>query len=345
MMKRFTIISLILALLAGSVACTQKEEPVGEVVISFSTGAAVTRAGEVGNGNALDGGGIVVSAGVPDLFIAIANYSGTVVAWYPNTTIPANAELVEAATATDVSVRFKGINTSGEYTVYAVANLAGNSWGLPSSAAAWNAITTASDLDAITFTALTGSNLLTLSDRMPISAKGTLNINEGLNGHADLEMLRCVGKVGFRFKNETGSALSLEDCVVSIEEINPTQGYLFPRENDATGTARNLTLIDDDLSLAIGETTDLYGLQLVFPSIAPTRPIGSRYYCNISFTVGSTPYTFEDLPIHDKLSQDILALGRNQYLKIETRINQGYRISFNFEVIDWTQNQEDIIFH
>ena len=43
------------------------------------------------------------------------------------------------------------------------------------------------------------------------------------------------------------------------------------------------------------------------------------------------------------MSQDIQALGRNQYLQITTRINKGLDISFNFEVIDWTNKQEEIV--
>ena len=343
MISRKSLIFCVCALLAAA-SCRRHSRPEGEVIVTFSTGNIVSRA--VGDGDPADGGGIVVDgSGNPDLFIAIANYSGTVIAWYPNTSAPENAELLGSATSTEVSVRFKNILSSGEYTVYAVANLDGNSWGLPSSAAAWNAITTASDLDAITFTALTGSNLLNISDRMPISAKGTLTINEGLNGHVDLEMLRCVAKVGFKFKNETGDPLSLENCRVVLEEINPTQGYLFPNATDATGTARNLTLISETVSILADETTSLYGDLLVFPSIAPARTVGSRYYCDISFRVGGEDMAFEDLPIHDRMSQDILSLGRNQYLQIETRINKGFRISFNFEVIDWTHSQEEILFH
>lgn len=342
-MTRKTLIPLFLGLaLVAGVSCTEKDlQRESSVTLTFSTGDVISRAGD---GNASDGGGIVLDgSGNPDLFIAIANYSGTIVARYLGAD-SATAELVSSS-STLISVRFKGISNSGDYSVYAVANTSGGVWGAPSSSSAWESITTATELDNLQFSALTGSDLPTVTDRMPLSAKGTLHVNEGLNGQAELELLRCVAKVGFKFKNETGEALELTGCNVTLKEINPTQGYLFPRANDAAGTIRNLVLINSTLSLADGVLTSLYGNLLVFPSIAPERAVGSRYYCDISFTVGGTPKTFTDLPVHDRQSQDILALGRNQYLQIETRINKGMDISFNFEVLDWREKEEVIIFH
>lgn len=352
-MKKTVLILLASALsLAGVVSCHQQDQPEGSVTLTFSTAAPVTR---VGNGNAADGGGIVIDgSGNPDLFIAIANYSGDVVATYTGTNTT-NAELVGSAAATQVSVRFKNI-TAGEYTVFALANIADQLWGAPS-ASAWNDLTTVNDgndiayLDGLTFTDLGDYGTLSVGegDRMPLSAKGTLSITENLNGHVELEMLRCVGKVGFRFKNETDATLTLTNCTVSIEKINPTTGYLFPRSNDAdaTGTARDISLSKNSISINSGAAEDLYDMRLVFPSVAPAseQTVGSRYYCNITFTVGGEEMTFTKLPIHDKQSQDIQALGRNQYLQIETRINEGLNISFNFEVKDWTNKQEDISFH
>ena len=99
------------------------------------------------------------------------------------------------------------------------------------------------------------------------------------------------------------------------------------------------------MEIATGVTTDLYGDLLVFPSVAPARAVGSRYFCSISFDISNRSYSFTDLPIHDKQSQDILALGRNQYLQIETRINKGLDVSFSFEVDDWNNHSEEILFH
>ena len=349
MMNRKTLILLICAILGAMTACSDKNkvpQPAGSVTITFSTGGPETRAG---NGDATDGGGIVVDgSGNPDLYIAIANYQGSIIATYTGSDT-AVAEL-ESSTSTTASIRFKTITNSGDYTVYALANATGDEWGAPSSASAWNAITTASAMDALTFTALAGAYTLhdytDANSRMPISAKGTLSISEGLNGHLELEMKRCVGKVGFKFKNETGASLSLTDCRVTLEDINPTNGYLFPRASDATGTPRDLVLNMGDFVIPTDSYSDIYCLRLVFPSLAPERAVGSRYFCNIEFAAnGGSTQTFEELPIHDKHSSDITALGRNQYLMVETRINKGYNISFNFEVLDWDHTDEEITFH
>ena len=329
------------------VACQETVVPdKGSVVVTFSTAELMTRTAADGDGIAFDHIGDI---DVPDLFIAIANYSGNIVATYPGT----NTVLLESS-ATQVSVRFtKTLSsadwTSGDYTVYAVANtkLANSNdgvWGATSNSQ-WSAYTTASALDALCFSALSSSDLPTVTDRMPISAKGTLSVNEFGNGQVELELLRCVEKIGFKFKNETGQALTLTDCMVTIKSISPTQGYVFPRANDAAGTARDLTLINSTLSIAEGVTTDLYGNLLVFPSVAPSQTVGSRYFCDIEFKINNEQKSFTDLPIHDKQSQDILALGRNQYLQIETRINKGLDVSFSFVVDDWNEKSEEILFH
>ena len=344
-------IAFALAVSVG-VACQETVVPdEGSVVVTFSTSELMTRA--VADGNPADGGGIAIDPigndDVPDLFIAIANYGGTIVATYPG----ANTECLEAS-ATQISIRFTQTQasqdwTSGDYTVYAVANtkLANSTdgvWGA-TSVTQWSAYTSASALDALCFSALSSSDLPTVTDRMPLSAKGTLSVNEYGNGQAELELQRCVAKIGFKFNNETGQDLTLTDCNVTIEDISPTQGYVFPRSNDVTGTARDLVLINSTKSIEAGETTDLYGDLLVFPSVAPARAVGSRYYCSISFDIGERHYSFTDLPIHDKQSHDILALGRNQYLQIETRINKGLDVSFNFVVDDWNEKSEEILFH
>ena len=335
--------ALTLAIFVG-VACREKEMPgEGSVILTFTTGEPLTRA--VVDDDPADGGGIAIDNNVPDLFIAIANYSGNIIATYPGE----NTECIETS-ATQISIRFTKTLasqdwTSGDYTVYAVANTAGGLWGAPNGSAAWAAVTPASSLDALCFSELSSSDLPTVTDRMPLSAKGTLSVNEYGNGQAELELLRCVAKIGFKFKNETGQALALTDCIVTIKAISPTQGYVFPRANDAAGTARDLTLINSNLNIGIGVTTELYGNLLVFPSVAPSQTVGSRYYCDIEFKINNELKSFTDLPIHDKQSYDILALGRNQYLQIETRINKGLDVSFDFVVNDWNINSEEIIFH
>ena len=139
--------------------------------------------------------------------------------------------------------------------------------------------------------------------------------------------------------------MTLTDCTVTIKDINPTTGYIFSQTNDVTGDVRDLTLIQSQTLVDIDEVTGFYGDLLVFPSIAPARAVGSRYYCDISFTIGNENKSFTDLPIHDKQSRDITSLNRNQYLQIETRINKGLNVSFNFVVDDWNDKTEDIFFH
>ncbi|MBO4634730.1 MAG: FimB/Mfa2 family fimbrial subunit [Bacteroidales bacterium] len=341
--RLITWIALTLAVSVG-VSCQDTVLPdKGSVIVTFSTSELLTKT--TPDGDPADGGGIAIDNGVPDLFIAIANYSGNIIAQYPG----ANTECIETS-ATQVSIRFTQTLasqnwTSGNYTVYAVANTAGGVWGAPNGSAAWAAVTSASALDALCFSELSSSNLPTVSDRMPLSAKGTLSVNEYGNGQAELELQRCVAKIGFKFKNETGQQLTLTDCMVTINSISPTKGYVFPRANDAAGTARDLTLINSNLSIAPDVTTELYGNLLVFPSVAPSQTVGSRYYCDIEFKINNERKSFTDLPIHDKQSQDILALGRNQYLQIETRINKGLDVSFSFAVDDWNDKPEEILFH
>ena len=340
-MIRKMLIMLISALtLVVGAGCTKSIRPTeSSVVLTFSTGNIVTKT------DVAEGAAIAIDNGVPDLYIAIANSLGQIVATFPGS----NAQLLDNPSGTQMSVKFTNFENNGEFAVYAVANTKDGVWGAPANAAAWQAITSASALDALTFTELTGDNIYSVdpdTGRLPLSAKGTLSVNEGLNGHADIELQRCVAKIAFKFKNETPQSLTLENCVVVIKDINPTTGYIFPQTVDATGTVRNLNLISSTIDpIASGATTTLYGDKLVFPSLAPTRIVGSRYYCDISFTVGGQSKSFTDLPIHDRQSHDITSLGRNQYLQIETRINKGLDVSFNFVVDDWNEKTEDIIFH
>ena len=339
-MPKKTLILLLSALtLLASASCSHDRVPTdSSVILTFSTGDIVTKTAVA------DGTSIAYDNEEPDLFIAVVNSSNQIVARYPS----GNADLLDVSTPSQVSVKLKNFDYTGEFTVYAVANTAGGVWGAPANAAAWQAITSPSALEALTFTPLTGSNIYSVdpdTGRLLLSAKGTLYVNEGHNGHADIELLRCVAKVAFKVKNETGELLTLTNCTVTIKDINPTEGYIFPHTNDAIGTARDLTLIQSQTLVDIGSVTNFYGDLLVFPSVAPARAVGSRYYCDISFTVNNESKSFTDLPIHDKQSRDITALNRNQYLQIETRINRGLDVSFNFVVDDWNEKTEDIIFH
>ena len=348
-MGRRILIWLLMALtLSVGVACRGVELPAeSSVIVTFTTGEPLTRSVSAA---AADGREIVGSG----LFIAIANYSGKIVAVYKGVDVPNEIEKLTPSSASQVSIKFKTIESAGDYTVYAVANSAGL-WDLKDGSddaelddfdVDVGATTSAPRLNGLEFAELaTDTPILDEEDPMPLSAKGTLSVNESLNGQVELELLRCVAKIGFKFKNETGSLLTLNNCNVTIHDINPSQGYLFPQENDATGTPGSLNLITSTTIVDIDEATELYGNILVFPSVAPVQTVGSRYYCDISFTVNEVSKSFTNLPLHDRLSRDIPSLGRNQYLQIETRINTGLDVSFNFEVQDWNEKTESIIFH
>lgn len=336
--KYFNIIMPLILACSSLLSCTESGEPdtrEGSVTLSFSTGAPITRAGD---GDVSDGGGIKVTAGEPELYVAIVNYVGDIVAKYPST--DSSSDCLEAS-ATQATIRFNGFTSFGAYTVYAVANTSGL-WTMNSTL---DAATTASDLESLVFQELAGTSTPAVSGAMPLSAKGTLMVNESLNGQADLDLLRCVGKVGYKFKNETDGALTLSDCVVTIHGINQSSGYLFSHTPDAAGSPRDLSFNKSSIVIPAGESTELYEMSKVFPSTAPEQSVGSRYLCDISFTLSGSAKSYTGLPIHDKKSQDIPALQRNQYLQIETRINRGMNISFNFEVSGWDTLSEEIFFH
>jgi hypothetical protein len=350
MMKKLLIpLSIALAALAGA-ACTQPvEQPAetGSVELHFSIGEPLTRAVTPGDGTVADGGGIYLDAGVPDLKIFIA-VAGNIVHRYPDPSLspdPANTSTLTSATATLATVKFTGLTPSTTYKVYAFANTGDTSLTVDN-APNWNTVSTTAELDALVFTALGGNNLPSVNDRMPLSAKGTLSVNAQGSGTVDLELLRSLAKVQVTFKNLTASALTLTDCNVSITSINPTQGYVFqPAGDDLTGTQRTLTFPQETLdNISTPEGTKSLNPILVFPSVAELQGGYPRYLCSISFSVGGTPYSFPNLPVHNSLSQDITSLGRNQFLKIEVRISKGQNISFNFEVANWEPKSESVHF-
>jgi hypothetical protein len=343
-MKRNVPILILCALALLGAACSCQEidpgKSAGSVTITLSTGAPESKAGD---GVIADGGGIK-SNGTrqPDLFIALVNYSGAVVATYQGVDT-ADSKCIES-TETQASIRFDNFNATGEFKVYAVANTSGL-WTLDNGATLAGASTEAA-LNSLIFAAMSGNPTVSEGGAMPLSATGTLFVNEGHNGEISLNLLRCVAKVGFRFKNESESRdFTLTACTVRLKAMNPTQGYVFPHTPDAAGTAGDLTLNMSGITLNRNSYTDFYGLNTVFPSEAPTQATGTRYLCDISFTVGDAEKSFSNLPVHDSRSRDITSLKRNQYLQITTRINEGLDISFDFEVAEWNPRTEEILFH
>lgn len=364
---RFHIVLVVaLAFFAG--ACSKNADPSagssGSIKLTFLTGEMQTRSGVAGDGVVPDGGGIYVdNSGNPDLVVAIANRFGNIVAWYPKDyggvgeTIDYSAEkltqLAANTPATETVINITGPER-GTYSVFVVANTAGLDSDLVD---ALKNSTTISALEALTLSAL-GSESPTFTTAMPLSARGNLSVNTSGDGQANLELNRPVAKVSLFFRNNTDSSLSLSDCSVTIYSINPISGYLFATTPDyVSGGDRNLVLSGNTNPISVpaldpnnpeSDNTCELPAKLVFPSVAPEQAIGSRYLCDISFTIGSTPYSFIGLPVHDRKSSDIISLLRNQHLKIETRISkraEEHDISFNFEVADWNDSENFVFFH
>lgn len=361
-MKTNKSIILLLAILSA-VSCDREAPPVnGRIAISFSTSAIVTKAG---NGVVADGGGIAFDAGVPDIVVALADRNGDIVAWYPSDypdTPPAGftSELVSGASATTSSIYISGPGR-GTYTAFAVANHTGLSDAAQDDL---KAASTLSDLESIELEAEGTPAVPTFyNSRMPISAKGSLSVNLSGNGQVDLNLLRPVAKVEVYFIDQTdGDApLTLYNCSVTVHDMNPTKGYLFPADPDSgSGSLDDLEFSGNGLELSPNPSTATLSGKMVFPSTAPVQSLGNRYYCDIAFRVEKagetydpgdtdtyTQYEYTDLPVHDYRSADLQYLRRNQLLKISTRITKRgseHDVSFWFQVDSWEERSETIEF-
>ncbi len=339
MRKVLTAALLALITLAS---CSKKPDvpavPEGEVRIVLSTGAVQTRSTTPGDGVVADGGGICLDgSNVPDLVILIADSSGNIVSTYPGT----NATLQDDPTTTEMSVSFTGLS-DGTHTVYAFGNTEGL-WAMDG-CTDLTALTTASAVEALQFTALSANAVPTLTnDRLPSSAKGTVTVSNG-NGEISLEMIRCVAKVTMEFVNKTGYSLELDGFTFSLEDLCPTTGYVAPHDlpDVPAGIAYGdiVANIGDDVVFADKEskTYSYY----VFPGTAPD----GKYLLNAGFTANNATdaSSFVDLPVHDDHAVNITSLERNQHLHIVTRISKGTTVSFNFEVTDWVSKEETVTF-
>ena len=341
--------------LLGMGSCTRTEQPTGTVTLDFSIGDVVTRATTPGDGNAADGGGIAFDGGNPDLVILIENNSTHAISkrYLGVNTGDAVATFVEDTKQKRLQVQFTGLS-AGEYTVYAVANTGGGSVWLTSD---FSSIT-ASALNSKTFTSLGGTTRPIVTDRMPLSAKGSLTVQSTGNGSVSLELLRCVAKVTGKVKNVTGGTLSLKDINFYISDMNPTWGYLIPPAGtDSPTSAGDFRPLEMSAAgpVSIEDGTAIPGTYYVFPSQAQ----GGIYYCSASFTwklnegdeqtyengYYATSDPLKGLRVFDKNYEDIPALLRNQHLTIEIRIGEGSDVSFNFIVGDWEEKTESVEFN
>lgn len=375
MKKLYSAILATLAVVSG-ISCARKEEPEcrGRITLELSTVALETKAVTPGDGNLADGGGIAVNgSGEPDIVIAIVDKNDDIVAWYPEDygAVPVGTTYESscltphtASTPTTESIINISGPEKGTYKVFAVANNAGlSAVGSPSLSSA----TTLSDLQNLV---LVAGGDISFSTCMPLSAWGTLVVNSSGNGQIDLELKRVVARASLTFKNQTGDTLKLYACSITIHDMNPSRGYLFSGSPDyVSGYDRDLVFNGDSPYLTvpvidpeIPSSVNTYTLpsKLVFPSVAPAQSQGNRYLCDISFRIAKENMTYDagnsatytqhdyyDLPVHDRRSADILLLARNQDLKIETRINkrgEQHDISFNFEVVCWTDVLDEFVF-
>ena len=331
----------------------------GRISVSIASGDIATRtlAEDIADGSAIKIDGV---SGKPELVIGIANSEGTLVAWWPDNFWGAMETGYSSECQTDKTdetkstIYFTGPG-KGTYTVFAVANTSGLN---ESTITALQSATTISALEAIQLTVDSGEP--NFGATMPLTARGTLSVNNWGNGQIDLKLLRPVARISMTFINQTDGAVDIHNCEVTLEDLNPSRGFLFEQDPDyVTGYDRDLTITGAN-PLVFTNNRSTLPVKTVFPSTAPVRQVGSRYFLNVRFRVtkkdteynGSdsdtySEYYFEDLPIHDNRSRDIPSILRNQHLKIETRITKRadeHDYSFNFEVQDWYEKVEYLTF-
>lgn len=344
-------ISVLLAalLLLTGVSCTRQELPGGAVTISLASGLPQTR----GEAEILDGTEIKFDpvTGAPDLILLIFNTDGSLRARYPDGT---HTSFPTVPTANDITVRF-AVGTdgnpipAGSYSVYAMANT-GGMWTLDSGTV--EDISSQAGADARIFTALPTQP----TDRMPLTAIGSLEVNLEGNGNASLSLLRPAAKVIVRFINNYGDDLTLAQNgtspLVELKEMVSDRGYLFPHNPDipAGVSASDMVFNFPAGGVVLPNNADgntFYELSsLLYPGTG-------AYACSVSFSISKvgtddvTPareFEFPALPILNKRGEDITSVARNQCLVITVAISKGAMLSFSFDVGEWNKTTETVTF-
>lgn len=350
-------------LLWAVVSCEREEirPSAGEGVrISFQAGPLYSRAITTpGDGNVADGGGIYIGTSgsgdpLPDLVILLANPEGDIVATYPEQTLGTgvDSELQDDPTSTEMGVVFTGFTGAAvnkTYTVYAFANTEGM-WLMDAGGATMSgtaakdsllSLPNADAVDTLKFlpwgVSPKDTSLTLKSGRLPMSAKGTVAVSTGGTGEVSLALIRCVAKITANFVNNTGDTLTLTSYRNELVGISPDRSFVLPHvpSSPVDTVACNLVSLASSLMIPKDDTVSVSWF--VFPSKGP-------YTCNVDFTTGGNNYHYTDLPVHDDHARDLTALERNQHLRIETRISKGTTVSFNFEVSDWTEKSEIVLF-
>ena len=341
-------------LLSGIFSCSRQEEmPAtagGSVAITFSTGLQTKAA--PGDGVVADGGGIYVDgSGTPDIHVFIFDGNDDIVARYLSADATFNSIPAEcfSHTSTTATILFTDV-PAGDYSVYAVANTEGTGNWLGDMD--WTSIDEVSDLESIVFPALALGTAPTMdSGRLPLSAKGTLNVSSRHTGEVNLEMLRCTGKITVQLIDQTDNGLSMSNLSVTLSGMNATKGYLFAHDPEApAGIGYGDISISDATSDPSDRVTFTSGVA-EYPTYVFPQANGP-YTCDISFDVhydeGGTPVTysksFSDLPIQNFRAENIMSIARNQHLIIQIRISEGHMVSFNFIVGGWTELEESVEF-
>lgn len=298
--------------------------------------------------------------GTDDLIILIANSAGDIVITYPDSERPGIPYgTIENQTAVEATLKFDfSTLAAGPYTVYAFGNTSGL-WEMTDGTDDYAtgsdllSLTTKTQVDALRFKDQERNTIgwddagyaedwddgvIVENGRLPVSAKASLTVSSGRNGEAYLELLRCVAKVTAIIKNNTGDALDLVDYRHTVHNINPSSGYVIPRESDDfCGTAGNLLQYPDkkyhsSTPIHISEVGSEEYSWYVFPSQGP-------YTICIGFTENSSgepiDHAYYKLPITNWRQQNIPELKRNQHLIVTTRLSVGKTVSFNFTVNDW----------
>ena len=362
MMKTRLIVRLAAALVLLLAVCSCRTETAhgGVVTFRFATGALQTRATTPGDGDVADGGGISSTGGLPDLIILIAkDADGSIVKRYDGLNPGTDVQL-KSLTATEAVVAFDFTDqTPGDYSVYAFGNARGL-WPMTTdgsntlSRADLLTLSNRAQLEALQFRPLAADTAPELIDlgadeaRMPLSAAGAFTVYAELNGQVGLELLRCVAKVTYELVNNTGEELTLTDFRDAFVGMCPDRGFVLEQDPAVPAEAVSGTLVATNSSLTIpafvpdpddpsrtipGRVSDS---RLVFPSTGP-------YTSDISFSLGGSAYSYSGLPITDSRRADIPSLSRNQQLRVMTRISKGV-VSFNFEVADWVEKNEEVQF-
>lgn len=360
-MKRLRLLLAAILALSSWISCIDPEREEGDVTIRFTTGGlqhTKSVADSVADGRHL----YADNNGVPDLIILIAAGDGSIVKRYDGAYPLRSQGVLESETLTDteaaVSFNFSG-DTAGVYRVYAFGNTRGL-WSMTTDGentisaddlSNASVISSADQLEALAFRPLAlNTDPTRQNGRLPLSAKGTLEVKSNKNGDAHLELLRCVSKVTARIINNTGAAMELYNYNHKVYGICPDRGYVLPHDPDAPG-GTNTGYLEADPCTKYGNP-DFYvpisseGSQdydwYVFPSTGP-------YTIDVTFTLfkgeeNEHTYTYNGLAVTNWKAENIPALRRNQHLIVETRISKGLTVSFNFIVADWVQREESVQF-